>query len=211
MKSFVLLSCLAYLSLGTLAVKFDPSLAVADANRFAWYESDNPAKSSREFMEKDPSATGTVAHIDAAIPLTIGSGSPDTPFTVLGTDLDQISGVFVLDQNDEWFQCPFSGRAGSTKATVVLPSSYLATPHFLLLSPVPDLRLAQSVLVYSSTVTQAVVHSTWKVTVVPEDIGAGGQLQITGNFVPGMKAVLGRAWSNGGVRAWLLISRFCSG
>ena len=40
----------------------------------------------------------------------------------------------------------------------------------------------------------AVVDPNWKVHVVPEDIGTGGQFEITGTgFKPGMKVVLGRA------------------
>ena len=134
------------------------------------------------------------ARIDAIVPAAVPSGSPDAHFTLIGTGLDQGSGAYVLDRNDNWIQIPFEKGATSTRAAVVIPSTHLSAPRFVRLSTEPALQSAQSVLVYTQAIAQAVVDPNWKVHVVPEDIGTGGQFEITGTgFKPGMKVVLGRA------------------
>jgi Tetratricopeptide repeat len=133
------------------------------------------------------------AQIDVIIPPVLPSGSPDTRLSLIGTSLDQSSGVYVLDQGDNWIEFPFEKGASSTRATAVIPSSYFSAPRFVRLSPEPAFQYAQSVLVYSQAIAHAVVDPNWKVRVVPEDIGTGGQIEIDGSrFEPGMKAVLGR-------------------
>jgi len=138
-----------------------------------------------------PLSTPT-ARIDAVTPSTIPAGSPDTQFKITGAGLDQIAEVYALDQNDNWIQLPLSGSS-PTQATVLVSSSGLTTPRFVLFSPAPDFQYAQSVLVYSQAVARALVDSNFKVSVVPEDIGGGGTILVSGSsFVPGMRAVLGR-------------------
>jgi hypothetical protein len=144
-----------------------------------------------------------IARIDGFSPSNIPSGSPDTLFKITGTCLDQIAGVYALDQHDNWIKLPLSG-ANSTQARVLVPSTYLTTPRFVLFSPVEDFQYAQSILVYSQAVAQAVVNSNFKIDVPVVDIGGGGTIEISGNgFVPGMQAVLGR----GNVAGVLLSTR----
>src|SRR5258706_6067771 len=88
---------------------------------------------------------------------------------------DQIARVYALDQNDNWIKMLLSG-ASSTQATVLVPSSYLTTPRFVLFSPVEDFQYAQSILVYSQAVAQAVVNSNFKIDVPVVDIGGGGTI-----------------------------------
>jgi len=161
------------------------------------------AHSADALPQPDGLLPAPVARIDEFSPSNIPSGSPDTLFKVTGICLDQIAGVYALDQNDNWIKLPLSG-ASSTQATVLVPSSYLTTPRFVLFSPVEDFQYAQSILVYSQAVAQAVVNSNFKIDVPVVDIGGGGTIEISGSgFVPGMQAVLGR----GNVAGVLLSTR----
>ncbi len=155
-------------------------------------------RSSKKVHNADvpPQADGLlpapVARIDGLIPSTVPSGSPDTRFKIIGTDLDKVDRMYVLDKNDTWNQLPLNG-VSSTQATALVPSSYLTSPRFVLFSPVEDFQYAQSILVYSQAVAQAVVNSNFKIDVPVVDIGGGGTIEVSGNgFVPGMQAVLGR-------------------
>jgi TPR repeat len=201
-----------------LVLSFSPFI---DAKRSTWHESITPGERPSRgpgkngstgvpvhanlLAQSDDPLSSAPAYIDAITPPTLPSGSPDTQCLITGTGLNQIEGVYLLDPKDNWVAVPFVKRESSTQATVVLSSSYLIEPRFLPLSAAPDLRYAQSMLVYSPQVAQAAIDRTFKITVVPEDIGNGGTISVTGTgLVSGMQVVLG----HGDVAGIILSTQF---
>lgn len=145
------------------------------------------------------SSAGQQARIDIISPSTVPAGSPDTKFKLTGTGLSKSSAIYILDPQKNWIALPVLHPGNSTHATVILTAKYLSQPTAILLSPAPDFRLAQSVLVFSPEIARATVDRSWKIDATVSDIGGwGGSIGITGqNLTRGMQAVLGRGSAAG--------------
>jgi hypothetical protein len=151
-----------------------------------------------------PDAKSGSARVDGLVPSIVAAGSPDTRFDVIGTGLDRISRIDVLDQNDNWKQLSLS-PISATHVKITVPSSYVQEARFLTVATEPNVKYAQSVLINSKTVAGAIVDPRFKIKVTPEDIGGGGGISVSGTgFTSGMRVALGR----GGVAGVLVESHF---
>jgi tetratricopeptide repeat protein len=156
-------------------------------------------------FQSENALSSAAAYVDAVTPSAVPSGSPSTEFSITGTGLNKASGLYLLDPKENWIEVPLVKGGSSTRATVVLPAKYLAEPRFVLLSTAPDFGHAQSVLVYSGVAAQAVINRSFKIAVIPEDVGSGGTISVTGTgFISGMQVVLGR----GGMAGVILRTQF---
>jgi TPR repeat len=132
-----------------------------------------------------------VPRIDGFSPSVIVEGAANTKLDVIGTDLDLLPKISILDENGNWQELAIS-PVSATRAEVMVPSEYFRTPRFVLFAPESNMDSALSVLVYSKALASTPVQPGFKIEVMPEDVGTGGTITITGTgFRAGMRVALG--------------------